>query len=164
MSDFGMPRAHPARELRGVHVLAMVIAFFAVVIGANVAFITMALRTFPGEDVPRSYVQGLQYNDTLAAREAQAALGWQAEARLDRETGVVEVSLLDRNGAPLSGARLEGVLRRPLDARDDQALTFAQSASGLFVAPAPGLEPGQWRLRAVASRGADRFELEAQLQ
>ena len=41
------------RELKGVHVLALILGFSGVTIGVNVVFITYAYSTFTGEDVPR---------------------------------------------------------------------------------------------------------------
>ena len=64
--------------VRGWHVLVLIVLFFSVTIGVNATFITLAMRTHPGEDVPRSYYQGLNYNETLARRHEQAELGWSA--------------------------------------------------------------------------------------
>ena len=69
-------------QVRGWHVLTALLAFFGAIIAVNIAFAVIAVRSFPGEDVRRSYVQGLQYNDTLAERRVQQALGWQASADL----------------------------------------------------------------------------------
>ena len=69
-------------RLKGWHVLAGMIAFFGVIFSVNAFFITTALRTFPGEETRRSYVQGLAYNDVIAERQAQAALGWSAAVNL----------------------------------------------------------------------------------
>ena len=55
------------RRQRAVQV-AEVDVRFGVTIGVNATFITLAMRTHPGEDVPRSYYQGLNFNDTLAQR------------------------------------------------------------------------------------------------
>lgn len=153
-------------ELTGRHVLMMVIAFFGVIIAANVFFITQAVRTFPGEDVRRSYVQGLNYNETLADREAQAALGWRAAASLSRDAAgaAVEIILIDRDGLPVDGATLEGSLRRPLEARDDQTLAFVGLGEGRYRAAVGSLAEGQWALRARAVRGAHHFDVEARLQ
>ena len=74
-------------RLTGVHVLTAILAFFAVIIFVNAIFLTLALRSYPGEHEAKSYMQGLNYNERLAARERQAALGWTmeiAEARLER--------------------------------------------------------------------------------
>ena len=39
------------RPLRGWHVLVMILLFFGVTIGVNATFITLAVRTHPGETV-----------------------------------------------------------------------------------------------------------------
>ena len=99
---------NPLNPLRGWHVLVMIIAFFSVTIGVNATFITLALRTHPGEAVPRSYVQGLSYNDTLDRRRAQEALGWTARVNLvDRN---ILVAIAAEDGAPISGLNLAGTL------------------------------------------------------
>lgn len=152
-------------EIRGWHVLAGMLAFFGAIIAINIAFAVLAVRSFPGEDVRRSYVQGLQYNATLAKRRAQAELGWQAQAGL-RTAGagaLVFVTLQDRRGRPLDGAVIEGELQRPASDRLDRALTFEQSGAGLYVAHLDDLPGGRWRLRARAGRGRDALDFEAAL-
>lgn len=152
-------------EVRGWHVLAALLGFFAIVIAVNVGFAVIAVRSFPGEDVRRSYLQGLSYNDTIAARRAQAALGWGASARIegDAEAATVLVELRSRTGEPINAVAVTGVLRWPTDARRDRTLTFEHSGEGRYVAPAGALPQGRWRLRANAegaSGGALDFESE----
>lgn len=152
-------------ELRGIHVLIGLLVFFGAVIAMNVAFAIVAVRSFPGEDVRRSYLQGLQYNDTLDARRAQAALGWIATAALaSAETGArVDVRLMTRDGAPLNGVALTGDLQWPTDSRRDHALRFEPVGGGLYSARMGELPAGRWRLRARASDshgGALDFESE----
>lgn len=141
--------------LTGRHVLIGLLAFFGAVIAVNVVFAVAAVRSFPGEDVRRSYLQGLAYNDTLADRRAQAELGWQAAASLRRadEGAVLEVSLRTRGGAPLNGAALSGELRRPTTARFDRELAFAPIGEGRYVAALGALPTGRWLLRARAEDG-----------
>ena len=55
-------------ELKGWHVLLILMAFFGVMFSVNGVFLYHAITSFPGEDVKKSYVQGLNYNDTLAVR------------------------------------------------------------------------------------------------
>ncbi len=64
------------------HVLAAMLAFFGASSPSMSAFAAIAVRSFPGEDVRRSYLQGLHTTDTLAERRTQAALGWRASAHL----------------------------------------------------------------------------------
>jgi len=126
----------------------------------------VAVRSFPGEDVRRSYLQGLSYNDTIAARRAQAAWGWRASARIDGDAqaaAAVVVVLRSRTGEPINAATVTGVLRWPTDARRDRTLTFESVGEGRYSAPVGALPQGRWRLRANAgdaSGGALDFESE----
>jgi nitrogen fixation protein FixH len=157
----------PAKgELRGAHVLIGMLAFFAAVIAVNVAFAVVAVRTFPGEDVRRSYLQGLHYNDTLAERRAQAALGWRASAVLDAnaEGAVLNVSLSAPDGRALDGLTLRGDLQWPTDSRLDHALTFEPLGGGVYAARLGELPSGRWRLRARAEDVQGRaLNLESEL-
>jgi nitrogen fixation protein FixH len=153
-------------ELRGWHVFTAIGLFFAVVIAANAVFAVMAVRSFPGEDVRHSYVQGLHFNDTLAARRSQAQLGWRARAGFATapDGTVIEVSLVDSGGAPID-AILSGELERPTDSRFDQRLRFEPSGPGRYVAQIGALPPGLWRLRAHADGGdGGALDFEAELQ
>lgn len=146
-------------ELTGAHVLGAMLAFFAVVIAINVGFTIAAVRTFPGEDVRRSYLQGLQYNDTLAERRAEAETGWSTFAELTAQGAgaLVRVTMTDTTGAPLAGMTVEGELRRPAESARDQALVFNESTPGVYTARVAALEPGQWIVRGSATRdGAQR--------
>jgi nitrogen fixation protein FixH len=139
-------------ELRGIHVLLVMLAFFAAIIAVNIAFAVAAVRSFPGEDVRHSYLQGLRYNDTLAERHAQAALGWRVTAALNHvgDAAMVEVTLAGRDGRPITGAVVVGELERPTDSRLDHALAFSAAGDGRYSARLSELAPGRWRLRAHA--------------
>lgn len=154
-----------AFRLRGWHVLTAILAFFGAVIAVNAAFIVVAVGSFPGEDVRRSYLQGLRFNDTLAERRAQAALGWRASAGLtaEGEAGLIEIALHDAEGAPIEGASIEAALERPTRAALDHALTFTSAGAGRYQAHVDGLEAGRWRLRARAARGSEALNFEAEL-
>jgi nitrogen fixation protein FixH len=153
-------------QIRGGHVLAAMVLFFAAVIAINVAFAVAAVRSFPGEDVRRSYLQGLNYNETLAERRLQAATGWSAGARLV-ETGegaAVELMLRDGQGRPLEDASLNGDLRWPTDERLDRALAFEPRGEGVYVAPLANLHAGRWVLRGNATSTDGRsLDFEAEL-
>jgi len=152
-----------AFELRGAHVLAALIAFFGAIIAINVAFAVVAARSFPGEDVRRSYTQGLHYNQTIAERRAQAALGWRAGVAIDAATGEVRVQIVDAQGQGVAGLQLDGALRRPLDAAMDAPLVFREHGGGEYSATVVGAAPGAWELRAEARRGETRFAFSRRL-
>lgn len=152
-------------EIRGWHVLAAMLGFFGIVIAVNAAFIVFAVRSFPGEDVRRSYLQGLHYNETLSARRMQSALGWQANASLEQsgDGAALAVTLRARDGAPLTHASLSGNLQWPTDARLDRTLVFEPAGAGRYVARLHDLTPGRWRLRARAQHDADALDFESEL-
>jgi nitrogen fixation protein FixH len=149
--------------LRGFHVLMMLLAFFGAVIAINVAFAVAAARSFPGEDVPRSYLQGLNYNETLAERRVEAARGWRAGVEADWRAQEIIVRIVDAEGRGLAGLTIEGALRRPLDARHDAQLSFTDRGGGDYRATIANGAPGAWELRAKARRGGERFTFSRRL-
>lgn len=151
--------------LKGWHVWSMVGAFFGTIITVNAIFITLAVQSFPGEDVKRSYVQGLEYNKTLDARARQAALGWNAAARFDGAPGAAAlvVEMTDRSGAPLSGLTISAELRRAVTDKHDHALTFVDQGHGVYRAEIGALDRGGWSLKGQASAEDERFEFTGRL-
>lgn len=148
------------KRVTGWHVLAVILFFFGVIITVNVVFIVQATRTFRGEDEPRSYVQGLDYNQTLAARAEQAALGW--TATVSAEDGVVVIRIADMDGHPIDGLGLSGTLRHPADTSRDHALTFEPRSEGRYIAALPAGARGRWTLRAWRE-GEPPFTLQSEL-
>ncbi|MEM8986882.1 MAG: FixH family protein [Pseudomonadota bacterium] len=142
-----------AFEIKGRHVLIAFVAFFGVIISVNTVFITMAVRTFSGEEVPKSYLQGLNYNETLAERARQAALGWTAvagfEAAPDGGQRLV-IAIEDRGGAPVRGLTVSGVVKRPVFEREDVAFAAAPEGSG-YAARLAALAPGIWEIDGAAT-------------
>lgn len=147
-------------KIRGWHVFIAMVAFFAVIFAVNIVFISVALGTFRGEEVERSYVQGLAYNEVLAERRAQAELGWTAAVNLDGDTLILEVT--DSEGAPVGRLPLQAALRHPADGDLDRTLDFAQREPGVYVADVSGLPEGRWRFEAEA-RGDTPFAMEREL-
>ena len=147
----------PHRELTGRHVLIIMLVFFGVIIGASIWFTTMAVQSFRGEDVEKSYRQGLDYNETLAERAAQNELGWSARVNLvggmDDRTLIVQIAADER---PIYGLSFTGKLRHPVDTDLDRTITFQPAANGTARADVSGLI-GQWTLQAIAADGQDDF-------
>jgi len=148
------------REIKGWHVLAATLVFFAVTIAVNGLFIGLAVGTFSGEEAPKSYRQGLAYNDVLDRRARQVALGW--SAALAAERGEVVVTVTDAAGAPVTGLALDGAARHPSDAALDRRLDFAEAGRGRYVAPlTPRLDEGAWTVRAADESAP--FEVERRI-
>lgn len=140
--------------VKGWHVAAAVVAFFAVIIGVNAVFLTMAYRTHPGQVAPRPYEAGLLYNTELERLRVQEALGWRAalEARPD----AVIVLLQDRDGQPLRGLKVTATLLRPATEQGRSVLNLTETAPGQYAAPRGGLS-GVWDARVDATGGGHSF-------
>lgn len=151
---------HSGYTVKGWHVLAVMIAFFGVIIAVNTVFITFAVKSFPGEETRRSYVQGLEYNAVIEARQAQAELGWTATANLTPDRALIEVR--DSEGIAVTGLRLVGSLQHPANMALDRDLVFTEVREGVYSAGAEGLSAGRWTLTASAE-GDTPFALETQL-
>ena len=126
----------PVRPLTGKHVLAMFIAFFAVVFG-------VATSTFGGVETDSAYKVGLAYNDQLEAARKQAALGWRVDAKVDGE--VVVLTVRDRDGQIVPGLEGDVLLAWPADRRLDRKGVISARDGGRYeVILDKPLPPGQW--------------------
>jgi nitrogen fixation protein FixH len=148
-------------QLSGRHILLITLAFFGTVIAVNAVFISLAVRSYPGEQEQKSYRQGLQFNAVLEDRAAQSALGWRAsieEASRDGEALRIVVMLRRKDQSPLDALDLEGVLTRPASGAGEQSLAFAPLGGGRYeaIAAAPA---GAWDLAVTASSPfGERFQ------
>lgn len=133
----------PVRPLTGKHVLAMFIAFFAVVIGVNMIMFRAATSTFGGVETDSAYKVGLAYNDQLEAARKQAALGWRVDAKVDGE--VVVLTVRDRDGQIVPGLEGDVLLAWPADRRLDRKGVISARDGGRYeVILDKPLPPGQW--------------------
>jgi nitrogen fixation protein FixH len=146
------PRIEPAadggRPLTGRKVLAIAVAAFGVIITVNLVLAWQAVKTFPGLEVKNSYVASQTFD---ADRAAQVALGWTLDAGYS--DGALVLAFRGADGAPVDIGRLEVLVGRTTEARDDVTPEFRQNAS-TFTAPLD-LAPGKWlvRVRATAADG-----------
>lgn len=154
-------------QIRGVHVVAMIAAFFVVVFAANAVFIALAVESFPGQVVDKPYEAGVRYNETLAARGAQEALGWSAEverAELDGGEAAIAIRFRSASGDTLYDLDVSGELRRPANDGDDHALAFAPGEDGAYIVWAKNVGEGAWDLSARADGpGGETFRLQKRL-
>src|ERR1700749_2548710 len=110
------------QPLTGGKVLAMLIAFFGVVIGVNVTMMKLAILTLPGTEVDSASTASLGYEKEIAAARDQNARHWRIEARTKRGVdggATVQVEARDESGRPMTGLTFQGRLERPTDKRAD---------------------------------------------
>jgi nitrogen fixation protein FixH len=142
------PRATP-KPLTGRKVLAILVAFFGVVIAVNVVMAKLAIQTLPGAEVDSAYSASLAYESEIGAARAQNARNWQVDAHIQRAQNggaTLEVEARDDGGLPMSGLNFQGRFERPADRRADQPVVLVEVASGVYRGSAALLGPGQWDL------------------
>ncbi len=128
------------RPFTGRHMAAIVITFFAVVVGVNVTMAVLARQTWTGLIVPNTYVASQNFNRETEIREAFLARGDRFDLRY--ENGVLKFALQDKNGQriPIKRAKL-----RLFPNGSVKEVTYAlQCVSGECEASL-ALLPGLWR-------------------
>lgn len=153
------------REMTGRKVLLWLTGFFALVMAVNIFFVVISLKTFRGEDEQKPYLQGVEYNQTLAIRAEQTKIGWHATIGASRaSSGDVEISVfLNRgNAASVSPVRLKGELRHPADENKDRAFVLSETASG-YRARLRGVSAGEWDVVVTTQDSKHPFEASRRL-
>jgi len=153
------------RKLTGRAVLLLLAGFFGVIFATNAIFITAAVRTFRGEDEAKPYLQGVEYNHTLARRAEQARLGWRAsigDQRLASGAVLLTIDVSQPDGKAPKGLSLTGELRHPADEHRDRTLHFAETAPGHFEAQLRDVTPGRWEM-VVSNSRTEPFRTERRL-
>jgi len=147
--DSNMPQVDTSvsngKELTGRKVLAIVVTFFAVIIGVNLFMAFMAVGTFPGLEVDNTYVASQEFDRN---RNAQLALGWDLAASIEGEELLVNIT--GEDGVSVAPATIDATLGRATHARDDQKLAFVRGADGTYRADVGVLAGGNWNLRFKA--------------
>lgn len=133
------------RRFTGLHMLGLIVAFFAVVVGVNITMATLATRTFGGTVVDNSYVASQKFNRWLDEAGAQAALDWHLTAGRDGDRALLTLSGVD-------GGSIEATAIHPLGRMPAVRLRFEHLSPGRFrsieVLPA-----GRWRLEIRVRNG-----------
>jgi nitrogen fixation protein FixH len=137
------------RPLTGWHVLAIFGACFGVIIGVNVLMAYDAISTFRGEVKDNPYEAGVEYNNEIAAADAQAQRHWKVDVTL---AGAVRATFRDAAGEPLTGLAVKGLFAAPADMKRDRAFAMTETAPGVYVGEAAP-RAGVWDLQLTAARG-----------
>ena len=145
--------ARRPRNVNGGDVLAVLLAFFGTIFAVNGALIYAALSTHTGLVANEPYRKGLTYNERILADERQAQLGWTERLDLGRD-GHLRLAVLERDGRPVRGLRVQGVLGRAATNRHDINLALVETTPGQYEAHGPELAAGSW-LIALEARTAE---------
>ena len=135
-------------ELTGRHVLLWLVAFFGLIFVVNAVLVRAATSTFGGLETQSSYKAGLMFESEVARAERQQALGWHVDGKLTRDRAdeaVLDVSVRDAHGVPVTGLSVDATLAHPADARLDHVIHLSRIGAGDFHGQARG-HSGQWEL------------------
>ncbi len=159
-----VPPSRP-KAMTAWHAFLCFAAFFTFMFVVNGIFLWTAITTFPGEDVEKSYLAGLEYNDEIARRTRQQELGWKAQVGL---TGTgselqVRVRLNTQDGEALAASGVQIELRHPANRNLDRVLELTSAGRGEYAASAADLPAGHWnvRVRADIDPATDGAEFQA---
>lgn len=145
--------SRPGRgQLKGWHALLWFLGFFGFMFIVNGIFLWAAITSFPGEDVKKSYLTGLDYNREIARRALQAEQGWRAEIGLIEGGSGPELHtrLLKADGAALPVFATTATMRHPTDTALDRTLELTAIGGGEYSAPLGDIHPGIWGVAITA--------------
>lgn len=153
--------------LRNPWVLGMM-ALIAIVLAVNATFIWFTMKEGRSTLVERDYkTKDRKSNELLLSelREKQA-LAWQTEIKKPKSVVVgtptsYEISIKDREGAPVSGT-LEVIAYRGSDASKDFTTTFKEVAPGRYQGYINFPLKGFWELHIRVQRGDEHFGVDAE--
>lgn len=153
-------QVHQEQKFTGKHMLAIMIAFFGVIIAVNIFMATKARGTWTGLVVKNSYVASQQYNSQLKEAEALRASGLRSD--LAYESGKLSFILKDRAGSilPLSDAIIE--IGRPAYEQADQTFALIPSGDGSYVL-AIDLDRGAWAVKISGQNGETKYRRDARI-
>jgi nitrogen fixation protein FixH len=152
--------APPGRSARWAWPIAITLVLLLSA-GSNVWVMTIANRDPSFAVEPDYYRKAVAWDAQMAQARTNAALGWRAVSAIvlakEGQPGLVRVTLLDRAGRPVSGARLS--VEAMHNARASQRLesALAETSPGIYEAATAARRPGQWELRVTAVRDTTRY-------
>ena len=141
-------------RLKGGHVLAISLAFFGLIIGANATMVTFALTTFSGVEESDAYQKGLNYNQALARKAAEEKSGYTAALDVVRGTdGTAQITVrLQQHATPAAGLTVTAMMRHPTDSHRDNTIMLQSGSEGQYAGISAVISPGAWDVIVEARR------------
>ena len=136
-------------KLTGKHVLFMFLAFFGVIFIVNGIFLSQAIKSFPGEVSKKSYVQGINYNDTIDEKNRQELLNWKSEIGVSYSDDTPKDAILvarffDKDDLPLNELQVSAVLNQHSSDHKNVSFPMQFYADGEYTHQIDSLETGRW--------------------
>lgn len=136
----------PPRVITGRTVLVYFLSFFGIIFAVNFLMVRVAISSFSGIETESSYKAGLTFKNDVAAAQAQDALHWSVDAKIQHGDATrILISAQDAKAQALSGLTVDVTLAHPTDKRRDIAVEFVETTTGQFQSLTP-LPEGNWDL------------------
>lgn len=136
----------------GRHMLAIMLAFFGVIVAVNITMAVKANTSWTGLVVKNSYIASQEFNGRAEEGLRQAALGW--SSRMGIADGRLRYTLADAEGAAVRLSGGTAMFRRPVSEKEDVSVRLESSGGALEGATA--LADGAWIVEILADAGLDR--------
>ncbi|MEO5345792.1 MAG: FixH family protein [Magnetococcus sp. YQC-9] len=145
-----------------------IVLFFMVVFVVNILFVRLSLNSWTGLVTEGAYDKGLAYNKVIQAREAQETLGWRvtlddAALRVGSESRL-RLAIVDKQGAPVIGARVNGRLVRPVQQGYDRDFIMQEAQPGAYEVGLSIPMPGIWELQVSVDKAERVYRLTRRVQ
>lgn len=140
---------------------------FGIMLIANAALAIFAFDSWTGLTDSDPYRSGLAHNETLDRRAAQNELGWRVAAAFRAEQGrrgTLAVRVTGPDGGPLTGARVEAQIIRPLRRGLGFSLPMQPAGDGRFEAPVTFPADGIWDVEYRVVRGENELVAHQRIQ
>lgn len=132
------------------------VAFFVGLAIMDGIFVYLATSTFTGVVTDQAYERGLKYNETVAAAEAQAELGWVGAAALE---GNRTFSFTLSEGAEaLIGADVVAEFTRPTQSGVDFQVPLTGWHNGTYSAQVDFPLEGVWDVRVYVTWKQQQYQ------
>lgn len=136
----------------GRHMLAVMLAFFGVIIAVNATLAFVANSSWTGFVVQNSYIASQEFNRKVEEGRRQAALGWRSELTI--ADGTLRFALADGEGRAVALAGGSAAFRRPASDAQDLTITLAPQGGGVLEGVAAKGD-GVWIVEVLADAGLD---------
>jgi len=133
------------------------VAFFVVLAILDGIFVYLATKSHTGVIEQNHYQRGLEYNDRVAAAEAQSALGWQSDISLTEDKKLL-FKLTGKDNTPLESAQVRAQFIRPTQEGRDFVIDLSEIQGGLYVGEPASLEKGMWDIRVYVTWKQQQYQ------
>ncbi len=132
------------------------VAFFVGLAIMDGIFVYLAKSTFTGVVTDQAYERGLKYNETVAAAEAQAELGWVSSAVLEGD-GTFNFTLSDGSDV-MAGAEVTAEFTRPTQSGVDFELPLVGLQNGTYSVKVDFPLEGVWDVRVYVTWNQQQYQ------